>query len=138
MEFLIKYALSWLGTPYIWGGQSRSGVDCSGLVQVILQSVGASPSNDYTAHGLYLHFAANGTQLKEPKEGAIIFYGTHDRMIHVAFALNDWQIIEAGSGNSKIKTVEEAQTANAYVRIRPYNYRKDVYAIFMPRYQFIK
>ena len=134
MEFLIKYALSWLGTPYIWGGQSRGGVDCSGLVQVILQSAGASPQSDYTAHGLYLHFLANGSILKEPKEGAVIFYGTSDRMIHTAFCLNDWQIIEAGGGNSKIKTVEEAQAANAYVRIRPYDYRKDIYAIIMPRY----
>lgn len=136
MDILIKYALSWLGIPYIWGGQSRSGVDCSGLVQCILQSVGASPTNDYSAHGLYLYFLAHGHQLTEPVAGAICFYGTEDRMIHVAFCVDDWRIIEAGSGNSKIKSVEDAKAANAFVRIRPVAYRKDLYAILMPRYSF--
>lgn len=136
MDILIKYALSWLGVPYIWGGQSRGGVDCSGLVQCILQSVGSSPHGDYTSHGLYLHFLEHGELLSEPKEGAICFYGTSERMIHVAFCVDDWRIIEAGSGNSRIRTVEDAKASNAFVRIRPVAYRKDLYAIVMPKYRF--
>lgn len=136
MELLIKYALSWLGTPYIWGGQSRYGVDCSGLVQSILHSVGAAPQGDYTSQGLYLYFLAQGVKQSSPKAGSLIFYGTSERIIHVAFALDDFRVIEAGGGTSKVKTVEDAISVGAYVRIRPYNYRKDVYAIITPRYQF--
>lgn len=33
-------AMSYLGTPYVWGGNGRSGVDCSGLVQQVYKSMG--------------------------------------------------------------------------------------------------
>lgn len=31
---------SWMGTPYVYGGESRSGVDCSGFTQAVYRSVG--------------------------------------------------------------------------------------------------
>lgn len=37
---LVSNALSYLGTPYVWGGNGRSGVDCSGLVQQVYKSMG--------------------------------------------------------------------------------------------------
>lgn len=39
---VVGAADSFLGTPYQWGGASRSGVDCSGLVVLVYQSVGIS------------------------------------------------------------------------------------------------
>lgn len=36
----IQHALSWQGVSYLWGGNSRIGIDCSALVQRIYQSVG--------------------------------------------------------------------------------------------------
>lgn len=37
---LLQYALSWVGTPYLWGGCSKKGVDCSCFVQNVLAQVG--------------------------------------------------------------------------------------------------
>jgi cell wall-associated NlpC family hydrolase len=37
---LLQYAMSFLGTPYVWGGTSRSGSDCSGFVQQVWGAVG--------------------------------------------------------------------------------------------------
>ncbi|HYF02697.1 MAG TPA: C40 family peptidase [Patescibacteria group bacterium] len=38
---IIKNAEAWLGTPYKWGGNTRSGVDCSGLVVEVFKTVNA-------------------------------------------------------------------------------------------------
>jgi len=135
MEFLIQYAMGWLGTPYKWGGQSRAGVDCSGLVQEILVSVGEDPPKDQTAHGLHRYFANHGQQtLATPQAGALVFYGSYDKITHIAFAIDSFRIIEAGGGNRDVRTPQDADHHNAYVRIRPYDYRNDVYEIIMPEY----
>ena len=36
----VAEARSWIGTPYVWGGESRSGVDCSGLTQAVFGNLG--------------------------------------------------------------------------------------------------
>lgn len=128
---IIKYALAFLGKPYIWGGDDpMRGFDCSGLVQELLASVGKDPAGDQTAHGLYLHFSANGTLIQKPEEAALAFFGTEQRITHVALCLNDYQMIEAGGGGSSTKTVNDAIAQNAFVRIRPISNRKDLVAFF--------
>ena len=42
----VKVAERFLGAPYLWGGRTMLGVDCSGLVQVALQAVGERPPRD--------------------------------------------------------------------------------------------
>lgn len=41
-----KVAMLFLGTPYLWGGNSRAGIDCSGLVQAALLSCGLACPGD--------------------------------------------------------------------------------------------
>jgi cell wall-associated NlpC family hydrolase len=42
----VEVALSFVGSPYRWGGRSRAGVDCSGLVQVARQVAGHACRRD--------------------------------------------------------------------------------------------
>jgi len=42
----VDVALGFLETPYLWGGRSRAGIDCSGLVQIALQSCGIACPRD--------------------------------------------------------------------------------------------
>ena len=52
-RWFLKSALSYLGTPYIWGGDDPSGFDCSGFVVECLKTAGfLSENEDYTADGL--------------------------------------------------------------------------------------
>lgn len=135
MKTLYDYALSFLGQPYAWGGDDPvDGYDCSGLVQEILASVGADPAGDQTAQTLYEHFRRQG-RITTPQLGALVFYGENRNAItHVAFCLDRHRVIEAGGGGSKTKTRADAARQNAFVRIRPYDHRKDVLAVWMPEY----
>jgi cell wall-associated NlpC family hydrolase len=42
----VEVAERFLGTPYLWGGKSRIGIDCSGLIQVAMQACGFNPPRD--------------------------------------------------------------------------------------------
>jgi cell wall-associated NlpC family hydrolase len=42
----VAVAEQFLGTPYLWGGRTRAGLDCSGLVQVTMQATGLAAPRD--------------------------------------------------------------------------------------------
>jgi cell wall-associated NlpC family hydrolase len=86
----IREALSFLGVPYVWGGASRAGVDCSGLIMLA-----------YDAAGIYLpHYS--GAQYEDTERvplydiepGDLLFYGPGGDE-HVAMYLGHGEMIEA-------------------------------------------
>lgn len=127
------YAMSFVGQPYRWGGDDpMSGLDCSGLCIEILQSAGVFPhGQDTTADGLRSYYSTGKT--KSPSFGALAFFGK-DKATHVGFMLNDLSMLEAGGGGSNTNTLADAINQNAYVRIRPYNTRKDFLGFYLPAY----
>lgn len=134
MSYLISYMLSWLGVPYIWGGDSRDGIDCSGFVQKGLACVGEDPPGDQTAQKLFDHFEKIGTW-NSYQPGALAFFGeSATKITHVAFLLDRYLMIEAGGGDRSINSVNAARLANAEVRIRPITHRQDLVAVIRPRY----
>lgn len=133
MKKRIEYALCFLGVRYRWGGDNPlEGFDCSGLVLEALRSEG-HVSEDMTGLDLYKYLKGkNWYNLPREKifEGEVIFFGKSlDKISHVALALNNQQMIEAGGGDATTVTNEEAIRKNAFVRIRPINNRKDLLAI---------
>ncbi len=49
---VLAEAWGWVGVPYVWGGQSRAGVDCSGYVLEVYRAAGYPITDDTTAEGL--------------------------------------------------------------------------------------
>ena len=128
----LQYALSFLGLPYIYGGNSAlNGFDCSGLVVEILKSDGKFPNNsDASSASLwkYLKNIGWGETLKHDF-GNLYFYGTKSKINHVAYGIGDGKIIEAAGGDSTTTTRAKAAAKDANVRLRMFNYRADLVGI---------
>jgi len=132
----IAYCKTHLGKPYIWGANGPDTFDCSGFAQFVLGEIGLDdPKEDLAADGLYRRFkqSQNGTVIPKGLCGALVFYGIPNRVTHVAVCLDDINMIEAGGGGPKTKTVEIARKQKAEVRIKLINRRKDIVAIVLPK-----
>ncbi|WP_291567009.1 MULTISPECIES: phage tail tape measure protein [unclassified Clostridium] len=71
-EQIVREAEKYLGTDYVWGGNSPSGFDCSGLVQYVYESLGHELSRT-----TYTQFK-EGTSVnrKDLREGDLVFFGS--------------------------------------------------------------
>lgn len=135
MKTLIEYAKSFIGTPYIYGGSSPiKGFDCSEFCLELLKSVGIAPKADTTARGIYTYLLMTGLRAQKGA-GAFAFFGKNtDEISHVAFMINDNQMIEMGGGTRETTTQEKADAMRAFCRIRPISNRNDLVAVIIPNY----
>lgn len=135
IDIACRYALAFIGIPYIWGGNNPlEGFDCSGFVQEVLASVGMDPPGDQTADTLYRMLKDEYGITEEPGPGALVFFGTGERIIHVGFCLTDKIMIEAGGGGRSCRDRDSAAKKGAFVRIRPIHRRRDIVSFVMPNY----
>jgi cell wall-associated NlpC family hydrolase len=129
----IGSAYYWPAGPAVQTGNDDPvvGFDCSGLVSEGLRSIGAIGAYERLSSGqIAERFAAcrlwrKGSMKAPPLQaGDILVYGSSAAdLYHVAVAVSDWQIIEAGGGRQGIDTPAEAAAANAFVRLRPATFR---------------
>jgi|SRR5882757_77704 len=92
---IVNYAQQFLGTPYVWGGNSlKSGVDCSGLVQQVYKNFGISvPRVTYDQIGV-----GKGVGMKDLQAGDLIFFDTDKSSggaDHVGIYIGDGKFIHA-------------------------------------------
>lgn len=68
----VEVATRFVGTPYLWGGRTRWGIDCSGLVQVALAAGGIAAPRDSD-----MQFEQLGQATSEPRRGDLAFFPGH-------------------------------------------------------------
>ncbi|HYL44636.1 MAG TPA: C40 family peptidase [Ktedonobacteraceae bacterium] len=92
---ITTYARAFLNRPYLWGGTSWEGIDCSGFVQLCYRMGGyIIPRNADQQHD----FLSNGVKREDIQEGDLIFFGS-EVITHVAMALNNQEYIHAEGQN---------------------------------------
>jgi len=100
---LVQLATQYLNAPYLWGGKSIMGIDCSGFVQIIYAMCDIQLPRDADKQvdcGGVIDF------LSEAQAGDLAFFENAERKItHVGLLLNSSQLIHA-SGWVKIETID--------------------------------
>lgn len=100
---LLREADSWMGTPYVWGGNDRNGVDCSGFVtQVYLRSLDIKlPRTSAQQQEFCTTISRNDLQ-----PGDLVFFTVRggDRVGHVGIYIGDGNMVHSSSSKGVIIT----------------------------------
>lgn len=102
---LISTAQSQVGAPYVWGGQSSSGFDCSGFIYYAYNQAGKSMSRT-SAQGYY----DRSYEVSSPQVGDLVFFaGTYKSGIsHLGIYIGNNQFIHAGSSGVQVTSLSNS------------------------------
>ena len=109
LDLLERTMHAWINAPYLWGGKTFMGVDCSGFVQTVFKVLGIKLKRDAYQQ------AEQGTvveSLSDTKTGDVAFFHNETgRVTHVGIVLFPGEIIHA-SGKVRIDTLDEQGIEN--------------------------
>ena len=101
---LKQIASSFLNTPYLWGGRSAYGMDCSGFNQVVFKIMGRKLPRDASQQAV---LGEKITALSQAQCGDIAFFqNKEDRITHTGLILDRQTIIHA-SGKVRLDALDE-------------------------------
>lgn len=115
IEQLITEARKWLGTPYVYGGNSRSGTDCSGMIMELFQKVyniklprSAAMQQNYSSE----------ISRNDLSAGDLVFFCTgksKSRVNHVGLYIGKGKMIHASSSRGVMESgIEERYWQRTY------------------------
>lgn len=119
-EVIKMVALLYENVPYLWGGKSSFGIDCSGFVQQVFKLFRKPLLRDayqQAMQGEVIHFLA------ETKCGDLAFFDNEEgRIVHVGILLSNDEIIHA-SGKVRIDTIDSFGILNRDTGVRTHKLR---------------
>lgn len=99
MQQLVDQAQLFLQTPYLWGGMTRTGIDCSGFVYVLYQANAVTLPRDADQQFL----VGDPVTPEELRPGDLVFFGeSDDDITHVGMYVGEGEMIHASSGSGVV------------------------------------
>jgi hypothetical protein len=111
-DAVVADAKKYLGVPYVWGGESRSGMDCSGLVQRTFADLGVKLPRTAAEQ------QQTGTpvaSLADARSGDLLFFGSP--AYHVAIYAGDGKLVESPEPGKTVHVTSVYQTPTSIRRI---------------------
>lgn len=101
---VLSTARGWLGVPYLWGGRTRGGADCSGFLQAVFALHGVALPRDSVQQmraGPPVEGAVEGRDRR--RSGDLLFFGEdRERVTHVALQSEGSRIVHAAEDNGAV------------------------------------
>jgi len=107
---LLKTAQRFMGVPYLWGGTSFKGVDCSGFTKMTYYSHGVQLPRDASQQVTVGQVVETDTTLINLEPGDLLFFGDHatelkpEKVTHVGIYMGDGKMIHS-SGRVRIESL---------------------------------
>jgi len=99
----VETARRWLGSPYLWGGVTHGGVDCSGFVQSVWKLHGRLIPRDSDQQSRFGQEVDPGTDFEGLQPGDLCFFAEEPgRVTHVVMSTGGPDIIHASLGNGGV------------------------------------
>ncbi|GAJ25817.1 hypothetical protein JCM15457_717 [Liquorilactobacillus sucicola DSM 21376 = JCM 15457] len=92
-------SLTRMGIPYVWGGSSLSGMDCSGLTAFVYGKFGVSLPHNTAAQEGYVSYES----VAQAQPGDLLFWGAKGSSYHVAIYIGGGQYVHAPQTGQNVK-----------------------------------
>lgn len=120
-EMIIRMAESLLGIPYLWGGTSAKGVDCSGFVRTVYFMNGMILMRDASQQALHGTDVDISEGFDNLRKGDLLFFGSKinakSRVTHVAIYKGDNEYINS-SGRVMINSLDSTSASFSRSRLK--------------------